>query len=314
MPSALPVLSHTGERLCEIDSTDLRNLSCIHARLPLLSSGAADAQCFAQVAMSKRVTQAIVGGDSFLIPNRVGGLGASPYSRSSLSSPYSRSSLSSRPVGTEEDPGAVCPVTLIPDSSRVAMDYATGDLYVFYDDRRVTIGPGSGVFLPHVHTEVVIRGNESTRVVFVHTLTGKRLSLVLSPTETIEGVMNKILEQEAIPLDQQRLIFAGKQLDRERALDDYDVRDGSVLHLVLRLRGGMAHWTSSRSDYEMLYLKTFNERPDYGTVALNVRLLDGRDVPLRVAADSSVDALKRAIVELERGACRPFWSCRPGFK
>jgi hypothetical protein len=245
--------------------------------------------------MSKRVTQAIVGGDSFLIPNRVGGLGASPYSRSS------------RPVSAEEteDPGAVCPVTLMPDSSRVAMDYATGDLYVFYDDRRVTIGPGSGVFLPHVHTEVLIRGNESTRVVFVHTLTGKRLSLVVHPTETIEGVMNKILEQEAIPLDQQRLIFAGKQLDRERALDDYDVRDGSVLHLVLRLRGGMAHWTSSRSDYEMLYLKTFNERPDYGTVTLNVRLLDGRDVPLRVAADSSVDALKLAIVELERGECGP---------
>jgi large subunit ribosomal protein L40e len=299
MPSALPVLSHKGERLCEIDSTDLRGLSCIHERLRLLSD-AADTQCFAQVAMSKRVTQAIVGGDSFLIPNQ--GIGASPYSRSSLSSPYS---LSSRPVGTEEDPGAVCPVTLMPDSSRVAMDYATGDLYVFYDDRRVTIGPGSGVFLPHVHTDVLIRGNESTRVVFVLTLTGKKLSLVLSPTETIDGVMNKILEQEAIPLDQQRLIFAGKQLDRERALDDYDVRDGSVLHLVLRLRGGMAHWTSSRSDYEMLYLKTFNERPDYGTVTLNVRLLDGRDVPLRVAADSSVDALKRTIVELERGECGP---------
>jgi hypothetical protein len=249
--------------------------------------------------MSKRVTQAVVGGDSFLIPNRLGGIGASPYSRSS------RPSL---PVSAEatEDPSAVCPVTLMPDSSRVAMDYATGDLYVFYDDRRVTIGPGSGVFLPHVHTDVLLRGNdESTRVVFVHTLTGKRLSLVVHPTETIEGVMNKILEQEAIPLDQQRLIFAGKQLDRERALDDYDVRDGSVLHLVLRLRGGMAHWTSSRSDYEMLYLKTFNERPDYGTVTLNVRLLDGRDVPLRVAADSSVDALKRTIVELESVACVP---------
>ena len=206
MPSALPVLSHTGERLCEIDSTDLRNLSCIHARLPRLRlarllSDAADAHGFAQVAMSKRVTQAIVGGDSFLIPNQ--GIGASPYSRSSLSS---------RPVGTEEDPGAVCPVTLMPDSSRVAMDYATGDLYVFYDDRRVTIGPGSGVFLPHVHTDVLIRGNESTRVVFVHTLTGKKLSLVVLPTDTIEGVMNKILEQEAIPLDQW-----GFTIDRQRS-------------------------------------------------------------------------------------------------
>ena len=297
MPSALPVLSHKGERLCEIDSTDLRHLSCIHARLS--DFDAIDAQSVAQVAMSKRVTQSIVGGDSFLIPNGgvVGAAGSSDL-------PALQASVSAA-AGANGAAGAdsVLPVTLMPDSSRIALDYATGDLYVFYDDRRVTIDPGSrGVFLPHVHTEVRISGSdESTRVVFVQTLTGKKLSLVVRPAETIEGVMNKILEQEAIPLDQQRLIFDGTQLDRERALDDYNVRDGSVLCLVLRLRGGMAHRTSSRSDYEMLYLKTFNERPDYGTVTLNVRLLDGRDVALRVAADSSVDALKRAIVDIERG-------------
>ena len=293
MPSALPVLSHKGERLCEIDSTDLRQLSCIHARLS--DFDAIDAKSVAQVAMSKRVTQSIVGGDSFLIPNGgvVGAAGSSALLQASVSAANGADS--------------VLPVTLMPDSSRIAMDYATGDLYVFYDDRRVTIDPGSrGVFLPHVHTEVRISGSdESTRVVFVQTLTGKKLSLVVRPAETIEGVMNKILEQEAIPLDQQRLIFDGTQLDRERALEDYNVRDGSVLCLVLRLRGGMAHRTSSRSDYEMLYLKTFNERPDYGTVTLNVRLLDGRDVALRVAADSSVDALKRAIVDIERGGPGP---------
>ena len=294
MPSALPVLSHKGERICEIDSTDLRHLSCIHARLS--DFDAIDAKSVAQVAMSKRVTQSIVGGDSFLIPNGgvVGAAGSSDL-------PALQASVSAAAGAAGAD--SVLPVTLMPDSSRIALDYATGDLYVFYDDRRVTIDPGSrGVFLPHVHTEVRISGSdESTRVVFVQTLTGKKLSLVVRPAETIEGVMNKILEQEAIPLDQQRLIFAGTQLDRERALDDYNVRDGSVLCLVLRLRGGMAHRTSSRSDYEMLYLKTFNERPDYGTVTLNVRLLDGRDVALRVAADSSVDSLKRAIVDIESG-------------
>ena len=284
MPSALPVLSHTGERLCEIDSTNLRHLSYIHDHV---ATGAIGAHRVAQVAMSKRVTQTIVGGDSFLIPNR--GVVADLWPCSALPD--------------EPESASVSPVTLIPDSSRIAMDYETGDLYVFYDDRRVTIDPGSrDLFLPHVHTEVRISGSDmSTRVVFVHTLTGKNLSLVVHPAETIEGVMNKILDQEAIPLDQQRLIFEGKQLDRERALDDYNVRDGSTLHLVLRLRGGMAHWTSSRRDYEMLYRKTFNARPDYGTVTLNVRLLDGRDVPLRVAADSPVDALKRTIVDMESG-------------
>jgi hypothetical protein len=55
----------------------------------------------------------------------------------------------------------------------------------------------------------------------------------------------------------------------------------------------MAHWTSSRSDYEMLYLKTFNERPDYGTVTLNVRLLDGRDVALRVAIHEHSQTIRK---------------------
>jgi hypothetical protein len=97
-----------------------------------------------------------------------------------------------------------------------------------------------------------------------------------------------------------RLIFAGKQLDRALTLYDYNVIDGSIVHLALYLRGGMAHWTSSRRDYEMLYAQTFNAPTDHAPVTLNLRLLDGRNVPLRVSADSSVDALKRAIVAIER--------------
>ncbi|XP_068231307.1 NEDD8 [Palaemon carinicauda] len=72
----------------------------------------------------------------------------------------------------------------------------------------------------------------------VKTLTGKEIEIDIEPTDKVERIKERVEEKEGIPPPQQRLIFSGKQMNDEKTAADYKVQGGSVLHLVLALRGG----------------------------------------------------------------------------
>lgn len=123
--------------------------------------------------------------------------------------------------------------------------------------------------------------------IFVRTLTGRTVAILVDLNQNIFETKSSIQKAEGIPIDQQRLVFSGKQLEDDRTPFDYGIKAESTIHLVLRLRGGMFHFTSGKQD--------FNQFPLNCATAIR-NILDFDLENLSLSDDSSLDDLQRSSI------------------
>jgi len=118
------------------------------------------------------------------------------------------------------------------------------------------------IFVPKMSTL-----SENTVEIFVSTLTGVKFTFEINLSEDIETLKSLIYASEGTPRDQQRLIFAGKQLEDGRKLFECNIQSESVIHLVLRLRGGFCPiYTSDPKMFDPSYNFDFTYVKDDGRV------------------------------------------------
>jgi hypothetical protein len=86
----------------------------------------------------------------------------------------------------------------------------------------------------------------------IRSLTGKQTEINVHHKMTVAELKDEIERVDQTPFDQQRIVYNGKQLEDERTLDYYDIKPDTIVHIILRIRGGMFHESSARKDFGLV--------------------------------------------------------------
>ena len=122
-----------------------------------------------------------------------------------------------------------------------------------------------------------LRGLHGGMQIFVRTLNGSSITVQVDPSDSIAALKQKLEDRRGIPTREQRLVFAGRELDDARSLMDYNISSESTIFLVLRLRGGMQIFVRTLNGSSI----TVQVDPSDSIAALKQKLEDRRGIPTR---------------------------------
>lgn len=154
--------------------------------------------------------------------------------------------------------------------------------------------------------DAVLRGVGGT--VTIKTLTGKSFSFDIIFSQPVRDLQIMLEQAEGIPMDQQRLIFAGKQLQEDQSLESYGIKNESILHLVLRLRhvpppglGGLGGGMNIAQIPAHKHMSASSGRANQSSEKINifVKTLTGKTIEINIAQNATIEDVKGAIQDSE---------------